>query len=313
MVKWLPKADTRADAVLRWSGIYALMTSGYAWLAGLLPWFGPLSLPEKIAIAIPAALVTLLAVTASLALFRYFRPLSHPSPVDGPTPTASYDDSALLAGLAALGNDLDALKGAIQTQNEDFQAQIVAVGQQFGRMQTAIMTEIKRIEALESLNEQYTRRQVASLYQALAAIYHREHLAALAVEIEDGAVELSAPTTLEARYDADQWEEWEGKHSAWRRVVQQWADLAGCYADGMDGKVFDIHPDQFKQKGQAKVEQFPDTEAFIAYKGFWIVLKQWRGWREEGERAVHQAAFNGATSSDRPIILGGAATDELPN
>jgi hypothetical protein len=205
----------------------------------------------------------------------------------------SAQDKARLEGLNVLGERL--------TRAE----------QRFGSVEGNIMGAIKRVEAQRSLDGDYFRQQVASLYNSLGAIFHRERLESLAIDIEAKAEELSAPTSMEMQLDEDLWEWWQGLHTTWKGIVFEWVNLAGCYAPGIEGKVLDVHPDQLQQKGKAKSSQFPDAEAFITYKGFWIVLKQWRDWRQEAERAVHQVAFNGGTAGSRPIFPGGGEMEEL--
>ena len=264
MLKWLGKADSGADVIVRWGGLYLIVTGALSWLNRQLPWFRDLRWPELIFIALWMALLAVFLVAASLALFRYFRPLEAPTEeIDAGEAAGSY----IVAGIDRKAVD----------------ERITALEQKLGRLEGALMDQLKKIEAGMSLNSDYVRQQIASLYEALGAIYSRERLMLLAQGIEDLATELDAPTTNGATYTEDNWEDWKATHSLWKRTLHQWCDLAGCYASGVEG-IADIHHDQLQQKGQAKVEQFPDTEAFIEYKTFWIMLKQWRAFREEAER-----------------------------
>jgi hypothetical protein len=179
------------------------------------------------------------------------------------------------------------------------------------KTERSIMIGLQRVEAAQSLDNSYMRTQVASLYDSLAAVYHRERLGELAKAIESKAEELSFPTNEKLDLDEDSWPWWEARYLQWKAIVEEWTSLADSYSEGIGKKVLDIHPDQFQQKGQATAAQFPDTESFIIYKGFWIVLKQWQNWRQEAERAVHQVAFNGGTAGSRPIFPGGGEMEEL--
>ncbi|MEA3064300.1 MAG: hypothetical protein QOJ27_739 [Sphingomonadales bacterium] len=201
-----------------------------------------------------------------------------------------------------VANDISRL---LSDRIEQIDSKVSKGHQHFGEVEGKMLEAVKRLEAQQSVSEQFMRRQVASLRQALTAIFHREQLQTLATEVEARAAELITPTTHGACYeDADQWEAWIEKFFAWRGVVQQWVDIAEAYSPHTDIQVFDVHPDQLQEKGVAKVDQFPDPEAFIAYKGFWILLKQWRERREQVEQAVQQAAFEGATTEEKPVILG---------
>lgn len=169
--------------------------------------------------------------------------------------------------------------------------------------------EVQRLTASQSLSSDWQRQQVASLYDALGAILHREQLRDMGNLLEAGAKELSAPTELGTHLDQEQWEEWQANERAWRSTLVQWCDLASCYARDIKERVLTLSDDHYLQTGVAEGAQFPRPEAFIAYKAFWGRLKNWRNWRGEADRAVHQVAFSG-TAQSRPIIMRGGDEQE---
>jgi regulator of replication initiation timing len=166
----------------------------------------------------------------------------------------------------------------------------------------SLTRSIKKIEASQSLSGDWQRQQVASLYDALGAILHREQLRELGNSIEAGAKELSAPTELGTHLDQERWEGWQTNERAWRATLEQWCDLASCYHRDIKEKVLTLSEDHYLQTGVAEGDQFPQPEAFIAYKAFWGRLKNWRNWRGEADRAVQQVAFNGTAKCRRPIV-----------
>ena len=72
---WLSKTTDRLDRIAVWYGWYAVMSGGYAWLASRLGFLSGLGWPEWIIIGIGASLSTAFVATASLALWRQYRPL----------------------------------------------------------------------------------------------------------------------------------------------------------------------------------------------------------------------------------------------
>lgn len=126
-------------------------------------------------------------------------------------------------------------------------------------------------------------------------------MAAIAESIELQADDLAAPTKSKATYDREQWEIWEEKEAWWCGELSKWVSLAGCYLEGVHERIFDTPTDRYLEKGVAKVDQFPDPEAFFAYKRFNILLKNFHEVRAEAEKVVREHAFDGATTS-RPIF-----------
>lgn len=123
---------------------------------------------------------------------------------------------------------------------------------------------------------------------------------------------LTGPTDRDEHLDAEDWAMWQARQSMWRNTLRGWCQLAECYAANITEKVLDTPAHLLQEKGVAQISQFPnsDPEAFIAYKTFWILLKNWREHRREAEEAVYAAAFQGATTNLRPVILGDEA---VPN
>lgn len=74
MLQWFTKADRTADILVRWGGLYLVVTSFFSWLNRQLPWFSDLGWAEIIFLAIWMALVAVFLFAASLAAIRYFRP-----------------------------------------------------------------------------------------------------------------------------------------------------------------------------------------------------------------------------------------------
>ena len=190
--------------------------------------------------------------------------------------------------------------------------QIISDYQRMSGLESRIEEVRRDIEKLGDLNNQnleYARRQIASLYDALAAVYHRERLKRFAAAIEAGGVELSSPIDLGTVYNEEQWKLWLTNERAWRKALEQWCHLASCYYSGIEEKVMTVSEAQYQEAGVAQAGQFPG-EGLIAYKAFRARLQNFRNWHAEAKRAVHQVAFNGGTAGSRPIYPGGGELEE---
>jgi hypothetical protein len=121
MFRHLRLANQGADFIARWGTAVGLMIGAYTWLASALPWFGELQFVEMVALAIPAALVTLLAVTASAALYRYFKapisaaPTAHTIPYNDAELRETVDGTTeVLGAIAQDARNLSERLGALE-------------------------------------------------------------------------------------------------------------------------------------------------------------------------------------------------------
>ena len=300
-------------------GLGAFFTLVFGVLAGMMPHlFGVLNWPEKIFTGMAITVLLSLAISfaglmAGLAVRAFFpakaaqldvAELPPSSPASPP-----YDDTALSARVSELEN----IKRAIVADYQNMSGLEARFDQALDKLKEAIQVReavvdtnfkmqadrIVRLEALASLSSDKVATQISSVYGSLAAIYHREVLAHLGIEIARGAEALSAPTREAKVYDADGWQKWEDAEHDWATLLHQWCSLAGAYVEGVGDKIAEIPPSHYLQTGEAKSSQFPDAEAYIAYKQFHARVKNWAGWKQEVERAVHQVAFNGG----HPVAL----------
>jgi len=225
---------------------------------------------------------------------------------------AIVEDYQRMLGLEArFSNMLDRLKGAVQRQHETINANHAALQEKVALVDATRAAEVagvyEQVDKLRreylahhSLNADTLRHRFDNIYSSLAAIWHRERLHFLGSQIESVAGELAAPTQAGTHYDETTWEIWEANEASWRNTVLTWCGIAESYVPGISERVLTSSDDHYRQKGVAKVGQFPDPEAYIAYKAFCAVWKNWCGWKDEAQRAVHQVAFNGHVDSPRP-------------
>jgi hypothetical protein len=251
-----------------------------------------------------------------VALFFVLRPIWQGG--SGSRLPPQYDDATTKAELA----DLDAkiadlrttMKGATEAllnpiaegkaSGQVAVDELVRFRHEYSQQQGFLMKRLDRMEADGSLQHDYVRRQIASLYQALAAIAHLEKIQEVAAEIEALGQELATPTTAEDYLDADKWEWWEEAEAVWMQKLRFWCALAGSYDPALEDDVMTVSELALKHgTGIAQANQFPTSEAYIWYKTFAIRLIQWRANRIKGEDAIRDHAFNGATASERPLIV----------
>ncbi|WP_118857122.1 CvpA family protein [Sphingomonas mesophila] len=291
------------------------------WLASLTPsiaLYAPIS--YLVVFLLTVALGTLIALAVGRA-----RQVWLPPPVSASTGLKAYDDTKIreeVANLASLkkqivedyqrmsglevrtSDQIDQLKIEIRRREETIGSNIGALQDRIVQIDATYAGEIAELKraldkhnreniAHHSLNSDALRTRFDAVYRALGAMYHRERLLSLEQLLEDEATELAAPTQNLTTYDREQWGIWEAKERGWRRTLETWCDLANNYSPGIRDKVIAVSDDHYFQKGQATVDQFPDAEAYIAYKRFCALWKNWKNWQLEALRAVHQVAFNG--------------------
>ena len=320
MLKWLSKADTGADVVVRWATIIGLMVGGYTWLASKLPWFGEIGLAEMIAIAIPAALVTLLAVTASLALYRYFRPLSPSGSQYGPSlPLQGYDDSAIRHEIVEIRSGLDETKAHLAQTGRDI-AETLSNHQKLLQLQGGLEARFdgaldglkesiqqsdetkrsnfealqERVGRLEALIQEETERRRRSFW----ALQAREYLKELAAEIEFDAGLLYDRLASGEVYDRNAWDKWESVHAVWNMRLQSWLDSAKWYAPDLLAKVLQFPDSAYAGEWSVRDDQFPDAEAVRKFKRHRIINSQWNETREVVKHGLDLVAFSGLSDDE---------------
>lgn len=219
------------------------------------------------------------------------------------------DDYQRMSGLEARFSDmLDGLKDGIAQKNLSSASNHGVLQDKLSELQKALEAFTGRQAALDSLTADDVAIRLKTVFDAIGAIYHRERLIEMADRLEKGAKELQAPTTVKKHYDADEWGVWKSHEEAWRRVLEQWCDLADNYVSGLSGKILTVADSHYTTAGVADVGQFPIAEDYIEYKRFCGRLKNWHNWQEEARRAVHQAAFNGG---GRQPMAGAGYLEEL--
>lgn len=205
-----------------------------------------------------------------------------------------------------LSDELHAATVKQATIIEDYQ-RMLAVEARLEEMKADHGKKIGELFAHRSLDTDGIMARFHRVYDALAAMFHRERLHMFGQQIEAGAAELSGPTNEKIQFDQGAWEQWESKELAWRSALDSWCELASVYVPGVREEVMTTSDEHYKQKGVATVEQFPDAEAFFSYKAFCGVWKNWQGQKERVFRAVHQAAFNGDYTIAKPAMGDGGA------
>jgi|tagenome__1003787_1003787.scaffolds.fasta_scaffold20984143_3 hypothetical protein len=305
MVRWLLKADKGADLLSRWFLVYTVMTGAYAWLAKHVSFFSGLNWAELIFVGLISSLVTILVIAASLAFFRYWRPLNTNPPLD----LDHTEGDQLRSQVELLETRLDTqISGELhairqkQTAIIDDYQRMRALEDRFEETSADIFKQLGALNAHRSLDADDIASRFGRIHDALAAIFHREMLHKLEEDLKVEATDLCRPTDEHRSYDFDAWEQWESTEAAWRGTLAQYCDIAECYKPGVKAFILATPESAYKQGWSVKDEQFPDSTAVYAYKTFRILLNNFKDWRDEIERAVHQAAFAGGSVGTRPAV-----------
>jgi hypothetical protein len=323
----------RAHELFRhWEPYIGLLIAAgfFTWVAKSGRVLGVDTWQEATLLGVAVASGLMLALAALLFGLRYFSPYPSPAGRSGKEPSPASPEE--ISATKRLRQEADYLKEKYQAVISDYQRmnglevrfsdmldglkrQIRSDNETIRSNHGALQEKIVALEAGADLDRRQVRTQVYSIFNALAAVYHREQLRDWAATIEAMANELRAPTTHDQHLTHDQWEQWATNERTWRTLLTQWCDLAACYYPGIKEHVLTLSEEQFMQTGVAKATQFPEPEAYTAYKAFCGRLKNWHNWQGEAERAVHQAAFNGGAVPAPPKGLfsafEGAPNDEL--
>lgn len=269
MLKWLSKADTGADVFVRWAAVVGLMIAGYTWLASKLPWFGQIGLAEMVAIAIPAALVTLLAVTGSLALYRYFRPLGGAA---SSLATLSYDDSELRTMVLEI-------KGRQQRIIDDYQRMLAAA---------------TRFDEAEEAH----KGQFDTLFLALQAILAREQILKLTETLHEKGSALAAVLQSDEKLTPEQWQLWLSDKTTFESGLRRWLDIACGWHPQAEARIEAVDPREFIGKVWRDIDQrLPGHDAVITFKTFMLKLRNWRTFEDQVRTVIQVGAFGGPNAS----------------
>jgi hypothetical protein len=171
MVKWLLKADKGADLLSRWFLVYTVMTGAYAWLAKHVTFLKGLNWAELILVGIGCSLVTIFVVAASLALIRYFRPMTVPNalPERG---NSTIDLSPIEARLTDLETTIQEIGLRLGTLAQEAADRLSSLAKAQEALATAL-APIRDIARCMSQNEwnHRARREITTLIERLDKLW----------------------------------------------------------------------------------------------------------------------------------------------
>jgi hypothetical protein len=202
-----------------WEGVLDFLTAGMGdtvtWAT--FPWF------NAIGIALMFLGLGILIGPKLRRLFSPKRPIASSDEVQALQESMAAFEAPLEHRMDVLEDRIEKLEGwrealpSILKLEQDLRTEVSnLLGGKIDDVEAGLRRAIDKVAASQSLASDYQRTQVASLYNALAAILHREQLRSLGAAIEAGAKMLSDPTDTGVSYSQKQWEEWQANESAWR-------------------------------------------------------------------------------------------------
>lgn len=316
MLRYFSKADRALDVIIRWGGLVTVLAAGYAWLANNMPIMRSLNWAEFVGLGVILALLTLLSITASLALFRRFRPLPVVAALDYVAPVReAYDDADLRRQIAGLSEQLAELKQKVADDRlADYAEGLATTGAERDARTVAMDALIQRVADFEIRVGKYAEGRASDIEQrvqnqgirlddheqALKAIYDRERLIALANTINQKAETLIEPVRLGKIFDADEWALWKKSFRSWEGDLSHWVAYAHFYHRGsLIDEIRLIRADALDRKAAAKKDQFPDDDGLTTYKKFGIFYENWVDLEEQVSERVRQQAFEGIQTRTR--------------
>jgi hypothetical protein len=153
-------------------------------------------------------------------------------------------------------------------------------------------------ERLGGIEEKLTTTRDRTLH-SLHAIYLRERLTQLAVDIRRDAADLSHKVTERQQHDAASWNSWQSVHSHWWSLMNQWWMVARFYL--ANSKQVLLAPDDMYPKievDESTLVPIGGAEAVRVYKKFRIIQDQWEAVQDQLEDNVCMVAFSGMTELD---------------
>ena len=304
-------------------------------LAKLTPeWFGELTWPQIVLLGLVIAFASLLIVTASLALFRVFRPFAAHgegrSDAVGEGNTSASDDlsrkieklggevaklsmikSAIIddyqrmSGLEArVGGDMDGLKLAIGDQFDSVRMGLEVIERKANEanglsskveeIRTDCAAMRRDLEKLEAVQRDDRERRLGS-FAALAAM---QRLTRLSEQIKLDAASLYDRLKSGEIYDQTRWDQWENVHGHWAAVLGEWLDTATWYALAVKDRTLTVDDAKYGVSWSVSDAQFPNAEAVRRFKKFRIIQQQWEDVVPSVQAGMESVAFTGLTEAE---------------
>jgi hypothetical protein len=318
-----------------WLGLLPLgaaLTGGYAYLISYSAWLIKTNWADRIFLAIGLALLTMLVISASLALYRIWRPLRITKEIkaDVDSESSNLEDSLLKERLlrarqitelqqrlvSAEQSVADVVKSAENTHQfavDTVRMLDTIVANAVNPVSQLLKNTIIRIDDSESSFAEFknkieswsrtftddTDRRFLSVDQGFSAILDRERLISLTEDIDRGAYELSGPTRGEHLGD---WHGWQVKEQNWRQKIVSWCQLAATYRFGVSEHVHSTPESLYRGAWDAADILFPNADAIIAWRTFRIILRNFESESELVGRALLMAAFARPSLKSRPTV-----------
>ncbi len=276
MLKQFSRADKITDVAVRWWGAWILLSGAYTWLASRMTFLGTLNWAELAGVGIAAALMTLLAITASLALFRVFRPIA---------PYQSSVDDRVDAG-----NESDIAE--IKEWSRSISEFSTTTSERLDNQLNQIAAHAVDIATLKDESDKRFRK----IEMSIVAAGHREFMLSWASEIEIDAESLFLSGCKTPLTDKAAWAAWENRHSHWQGRIEDWLLLAQVYRLNVRNDV-NRTPDALYETSRWKFSDsdFLDSNAVRKYKTFCMIQGNWDGLKDAVHNAARRVAFEGET------------------
>ncbi len=272
------------DRLGYWYGGYLLLSAFFTWLLAKLPILNSLTWPAYILIGIALALITVLTVTASLALFRIFKPISKIQTID--------DSKSLLISNRA--HDEQSSTSLITTAKKD----VTVVDDLETSPPTAtdaLQVIDERLEQLENHKIQAVNSRIDTLKDMMAI-----NMGAMA-EMHDAQAELQffEPLTHEIKLDADNLSKlplsksWHEDFDKWEKKLKHWVTFPEKYhPDKFDYSLAFDHNLLKSEHWSKQVNAIKNSDDSLAYKKFRILLRYFEDNEEKANSIIRYKAWN---------------------
>jgi len=338
MWKWFHKADKGADIALRWIAVIGVATAALAWLSKHAPWFGELNWAGAILLGLAMTVACLFVISASLAMIRYFNPLTRSeTQPQGPIPIPEFDQSRLdkfEKDLRQQAEKLDKMNLSFETVSklnaEHSKAILDMVGEVNRRTTSAdeaireeLVAHKKHMSDCYSAQDAARRKDIAELTRDLlelrracagledtvkanahrtavsfAAIQDRERLQQVAIKILEVAADMERRVQSGEKHDAQSWDSWDNNHAHWAELMREWWSLARFYL-AAPSKIFTVSDRQYRTT-EIPEHLFADVggDPMRVFRQFRVIQAQWAETQDSLQENIALVAFSGTTESE---------------
>lgn len=267
MRSWLkqhfPFVDKWVDRSGYWQPPLLLLWGGMSWAASSISTLAQFGWGAVVLAGLAVACLAALLISASLALYRYFRPLPLSESLGDHAPRFGVTEE--IGGLKTSIADLTATAINLAKDSD----------QKFTNLEEKLKAEFAAITEQSQAVRDASRRDAERLDERLFALKTVYEMQQLKRDIDRLIVLLDRPLR-QAKEDRD-WSNWSNRYLKFKRSIDSFAGLAGTFYPKEASNLTWINPNIYRMdNGRFVPENFPDHETSHDFKSFDALSESYR-------------------------------------